>query len=71
MYANLVESLRKKGISINAAAAAISMPESTFRTKTKDRSFSIEEAYAIKDNLFPEADMRYLFGIVNPKTIEF
>lgn len=63
MYANLIDSLRKKGISINAAAAAIRMPESTFRTKANDRSFSVEEAYLIKDNLFPEVDMRYLFKI--------
>lgn len=39
------------------------MPESTFRKKVNDRCFSVEEAFLIKDNLFPEADMRYLFDI--------
>lgn len=61
MYTNLIESLQKKGISLNAAAALVQMPEATFRTKVQDRSFYIEEAMKIKDNLFPELDLRYLF----------
>lgn len=63
MYENLSEALKKKGISFNAAAAAIGMPEPTFRGKMKvpDRSFTIEEAIDIKLNLFPEMDIQYLF----------
>ena len=61
MYANLHDSLKKKGLSVNATALAIKMPESTFRKKLFEREFSIEEAYKIKDNLFPEMDMRFLF----------
>lgn len=61
MYANLLESLQRKGISINAAALAIGMPEATFRTKVQDRSFYVEEAFYIKENLFPELDFKYLF----------
>lgn len=61
MYANLNECLKKKGISINAAAALVHMPEATFRTKVQERSFSIEEAFVVKDNLFPELELRYLF----------
>lgn len=61
MYANLHDSLKKKGLSVNATASAIKMPEATFRKKLFEREFSIEEAYRIKDNLFPEMDMRYLF----------
>ena len=48
-------------ISINAAAAAIQMPEATFRTKAQNRSFYFEEALEIRDNLFPELDLRFLF----------
>ena len=61
MYANLLESLKKKGISLNAAAAAAGMPEATFRTKAQDRSFYFEEAIRIRENLFPEMDLIYLF----------
>lgn len=61
MYKNLLNSLQKKGISINAAAAAIQMPEATFRTKAQNRSFYFEEALEIRDNLFPELDLRFLF----------
>ena len=63
MYENLSKALKSKGISNNAAAAAIGMPEPTFRGKmtVKDRSFTIEEAIKIKNNLFPEMDITYLF----------
>lgn len=61
MYVNLLENLQRKGISINAAALAVGMPEATFRTKVQDRSFYVEEAFNIKENLFPELDFKYLF----------
>ena len=61
MYANLIDSLKRKGISMNAAAAAAGMPEATFRTKAQDRSFYFEEAMTIKRNLFPEMDIMFLF----------
>lgn len=63
MYNNLKRALQSKGISFNAAAAAIGMPEPTFRGKMniKDRSFSVEEAIRIKFDLFPEMDVIYLF----------
>lgn len=63
MYGNLSKQLRAKGLSMNAAAAAIGMPEATFRGKMNvaDRSFSVEEAVKIKLNIFPEMDIMYLF----------
>ncbi len=63
MYNNLERELKKKGLSVNAAALAIGMPEPTFRGKLtiKDRSFTFEEAARIKVNLFPELDIFYLF----------
>lgn len=63
MYNNLERELKKKGLSVNAAALAIGMPEPTFRGKLtiKDRSFTFEEAARIKANLFPELDIFYLF----------
>lgn len=65
MYVNLDKCLTQKGISVNAAAKAIGMPEATFRTKLRDRAFDTEEAFEIIDNLFPEYDMRYLFKRVS------
>lgn len=64
MYKNLDKELKAKGISVNAAAAAIGMPEPTFRGKMNvaERSFSFDEAVNIKLNLFPELDIFYLFA---------
>ncbi len=61
MYSNLANELKKKGLSLNAAAAVLEMPEPTFRTKVQSRSFTVEEAFKIKSNLFPEMDLFYLF----------
>lgn len=63
MYTNLGKELRAKGLSNNAAAAVLGMPEATFRGKmTIDkRSFTVEEAILIKTSLFPELDFFYLF----------
>jgi len=65
MYSNLEKELKAKGISINAAAAAIGMPEPTFRGKMsiKEREFSVSEAMRIKRELFPEMDFMYLFPL--------
>lgn len=49
MYANLNECLKKKGISINAAAALVHMPEATFRTKVQERSFDTFNNNSDKD----------------------
>lgn len=61
MYTNLNDSLKRKGLSISAAAKLLSIPEATFRTKLQERSFNVEEAIRIKENLFPELDIFYLF----------
>ena len=61
MYSNLANCLKQKGLSMNAAAKAVGMPEPTFRTKLNSREFSINEAFEVMNNLFPEYDIRYLF----------
>lgn len=61
MHKKLLNSLQNNGISINGATAAIQMLEATFRTKAQKRSFYFEEAFEIRDNLFPELDLRFLF----------
>ena len=64
MYSNLAKELKKKNISYYAAGAAIEMPEPTFRSKIEGKvqiGFSVDDALKIKDNLFPEMDIAYLF----------
>lgn len=64
MYSNLIEALKAKKISFYAAGAAIDMPEPTFRSKaegTVQCGFSIDDAFKIKYNLFPEYDIEFLF----------
>lgn len=64
MYVNLENELKRKGISVTAAAATVGIPEATFRSKLKglrECGFTVEEAMHIKNNLFPEMDFVYLF----------
>lgn len=65
MYENLSNALKSKGLSFTVAAAILNMPEATFRAKMNGKSqcgFSIEEAFSIKRNLFPELDIAFLFA---------
>ena len=62
MYANLERELKANNYSYRAAAAAIGMAEPTFRTKMSGRRFSIEQAFAIKNRLFPKYNLEYLFA---------
>lgn len=64
MYEHLSNAIKTKGLSFRAIATAIGMPEPTFRSKINGRSecgFTIEEAFAIQENVFPEMDFKYLF----------
>ncbi|MDE6733787.1 MAG: DNA-binding protein [Oscillospiraceae bacterium] len=64
MYENLANELKRKGISVTAAAKMAEMPEPTFRSKLNGRSecgFTVDEAMSIKFNIFPEMDFIYLF----------
>ncbi|MCM1061962.1 MAG: DNA-binding protein [Eubacterium sp.] len=72
MYEHLSNAIKTKGLSLRAVAAAIGMPEPTFRAKINGRSecgFTIEEAFAIQDNVFPEMDIKYLFKRNNQITV--
>lgn len=64
MYSNLIEALKTKKLSYYAAGSAIDMPEPTFRSKiegTVKCGFSIDDAFKLKYNLFPEYDIEFLF----------
>lgn len=63
-YKRLIEAMKMKGLSNRAVASTINMPEATFRTKVSGQTeggFTMDEAIAIKTNLFPEMDLIYLF----------
>lgn len=62
MYPNLNQELSKNRISTRMAAAELNMPESTFRYKLTEGDFSIIEAFSIKELLFPQYELKYLFA---------
>lgn len=61
MYANLDKELGANKISWRSAAAAINMPEATFRNKITAGRFAIDEAFKIKSRLLPKFELEYLF----------
>lgn len=61
MFSNLDREIAANGMSWRSVSAAIGMPESTFRNKIKNGGFSIDEAFAIKERLFPKYTLEYLF----------
>lgn len=72
MYECLSSAIKAKGLSFRAVAAAIGMPEPTFRSKINGRSecgFTVEEAFAIQENVFPEMDFKYLFKRNNQESV--
>lgn len=62
MYTNLNKELANSRISTRMAAAEINMAESTFRYKLTEGFFSITEAFSIKENIFPQYTLEYLFA---------
>lgn len=61
MYANLDREIGANKMSWRSASTAIGMPESTFRNKITVGEFSIDEAFNIKNLLFPKFTLEYLF----------
>ena len=62
MFGNLNREIGANGMSWRSVSAAIGMPESTFRNKITDGDFSISEAFAIKNRVFPKYTLEYLFA---------
>lgn len=62
MYENLKTEMVKKGITQRALANILKIHENTVANKlTGESNFSIEEAFIIKEYLFPQCDLTYLF----------
>ena len=52
-----------KGVSVEAVSKLLNIHRNTAANKIEGRtSFTIEEAFSLKDNLFPEYDLNFLFG---------
>lgn len=62
MYSNLSKEILANGMSWRSTAAAIGMPESTFRNKISCGEFSVAEAFSIKERVLPKYDLAYLFA---------
>lgn len=62
MYSNLSKEILANGMSWRSTAAAIGMPESTFRNKITVGDFLVTEALMIKERVLPKFDLAYLFA---------
>ena len=64
MLSNLKKAMLDKGISAAAIAALIGTTEKTVNNKLNGvTDFTLREAIKIRDNLFPEYDLYYLFKV--------
>ena len=61
MFANLDREIGASKMSWRSVSAAIGMPEATFRYKIREGDFTVEEAFLIKERVFPKYELQYLF----------
>lgn len=68
MLMNLRKAMDDKRISTLALAQVISVTEKTANNKINEQTdFTLREALAVKDNLFPEYDLCFLFAPQNQR----
>ena len=62
-YPNLCAEMSRKGVKVTDVAVAIDRDQATVYGKMNGKSdFRVREAFAIRDQLFPECEVEYLFG---------
>lgn len=61
MYENLKIEMVKKGITNTQLAILLGVHVNSIANKILHGPFSIEEAFLIKNNYFPDLDITYLF----------
>ncbi len=61
MYPYLADLLRKNDISFDSAAKVLGVSESDFRELLFHSSFSVEDAFLLKNHFFPHEDVAVLF----------
>lgn len=70
MLGNLSAAMKVKNISTVAVARLINTTEKTVNNKINETTdFTLKEAQAIKDDLFPEYDFCYLFSSTDKRTV--
>ena len=62
LFSNLNKEILSNGMTWRSTAAAIGMPESTFRNKISAGDFTVTEALMIKERVLPKYDFAYLFA---------
>ena len=62
MYKNLIAEMAKNSISKRKVAKVLNVHENTVKNKLNGKgTFSIEEGFKIRKELFPNTDLQYLF----------
>ncbi len=61
MYPYLAALMEKNDISFNSAAEVLGVSESDFRNLLFHSSFSVEDAFLLKNRFFPQEDVAVLF----------
>lgn len=65
MYNNLKAQMAINGISIEKIADLLKLHRNTVANKLNGGTFSVEEAFIIRQTLFKEFDLYYLFSKVS------
>jgi plasmid maintenance system antidote protein VapI len=56
--------MSEKGVSVEAVSKLLNIHRNTAANKIEGRTpFTINEAFSLKENLFAEYDLNYLFGV--------
>lgn len=64
---NIKRVMRDKGISIEAVSAILNIHRNSAANKVNGFSaFRVDEAFKLRDNLFPEYNIDYLFSPMKP-----
>lgn len=61
MYENLEAEIARAGVTKREIAVFLEIHENTLAYKMARGSFTVEEAFKIKHNFFPNCELEYLF----------
>lgn len=68
-YQNLKAEMKRYGVTQNEIAKFLSMSANNVSLKINGRvPFTIEEAWAVRNEFFPDATIDYLFGFAGDRT---
>lgn len=67
---NLKAKMAIYNVSIEEIAKWLKIHRNTVAYKINEGSFSIEEAFSIKDRFFKDCDILFLFSKINPQNLK-